>query len=74
MTYDEMLQQDKPRWVVVDLNLNEIYAEEWSYTYAQFDALDAEQEKERYMHDIRIYDRMSELDYQIVENYFHKKE
>lgn len=60
MTYDEMVRTESPRWVVVDLTTNEIIAEEWSWTYADFAALDAEQE--RYMHSIRIYDRMDEND------------
>jgi hypothetical protein len=67
MTYDEMVRTESPRWVVVDLTTNEIIAEEWSWTYANIAAYDAEQE--RYMHAIRIYDRLNEKDYEIVETF-----
>lgn len=60
MTYDEMVRLNMPRWVVVDLDTNEILAEAWTWSMAGFAALQAE--RCRYMHAIRIYDRMDEAD------------
>lgn len=58
--YDFLVKNDLPRWVIADLDTGEIIAQEWSWTYASIAAYDAEQE--RYMHSIRIYDRMDEND------------
>lgn len=65
--YDELVKEDKPRWVVADLDTGEIIAQEWSWTYADIAAYKAEQE--RYMHAIRIYDRFDEKDYEIAETF-----
>lgn len=60
MTYDEMVELNMPRWVVVDLDTDEIIAETWTWSSADFAALQAE--RCRYMHAIRIYDRMDVAD------------
>lgn len=71
MTYDEMVRTESPRWVVVDLTTNEIIAEEWSWTYADIAAYRAEQEF--YMHSIRIYDRMDEVDAKMLDDFLQRK-
>ena len=53
MTYDEMVELNMPRWVVVDLDTDEIIAETWTWSSADCS---------RYMHAIRIYDRMDVAD------------
>lgn len=65
--YDKLVREGKPRWVVADLDTNEIIAQEWSWTYADIAAHKAEQE--RYMHAIRIYDRFDSKDYEIAETF-----
>lgn len=60
MTYEEMVELNMPRWVVVDLDENEVLAETWTWSNASFAALQAE--RCRYMHSIRIYDRMDVAD------------
>lgn len=65
--YNFLVKNEKPRWVVIDIDTREILAEEWSWTYADIAAKDAEQE--RYMHAIRIFDRFDEKDYEIAETF-----
>lgn len=60
MSYDEMVELNMPRWVVVDLDTDEILAETWTWSDANFAALQAE--RCRYLHPIRIYDRMDVAD------------
>lgn len=65
--YDFLVKNEKPRWVVADLDTGKIIAQEWSWTYANIAAYEAEQE--HYMHAIRIYDRFDEKDYEIAETF-----
>lgn len=64
MTYEELVKNDLPRWVVVNLNDNRIIAEEWTWSDADFAALDAAR---TYLGDeIHIYDRMDAFDFEMV--------
>lgn len=65
--YDFLVKNEKPRWVVADLDTGEIITQEWSWTYADIAVYKAEQE--RYMHAIRIYDRFDEKDYELAETF-----
>lgn len=56
MTYEELVKNDLPRWVVVNLSDNRILAEEWTWSNADFAALQAE--RTYYGDHICIYDRM----------------
>lgn len=64
MSYDELVKNDLPRWVVVNLSDNLVIAEEWTWSAADFAALDAE--RIYYGDHIRIYDRMDAYDFEMV--------
>ena len=65
--YDFLVKNGLPRWVVIDLTTST----EWSWTYADIAAYRAEQEF--YMHSIRIYDRMDEVDAKMLDDFLQKK-
>lgn len=60
MTYEELVKNDTPRWVVYDLFTRSILAECWTWSNANFAAL--QRERNQPLHTIRIYDRMDEND------------
>lgn len=64
MTYEELVKNGLPRWVVVNLSNNQILAEAWSWSNADFAALQAE--RTYYGDHIRIYDRMDVCDYERI--------
>ena len=64
MSYEELVRNDLPRWVVVNLSDNLIIAEEWTWSAADFAALDAE--RTYYGDHIRVYDRMDAYDFEMV--------
>lgn len=64
MTYEELVKNGLPRWVVVNFSDNLIIAEEWTWSAADFAALDAE--RTYYGDHIRIYDRMDAYDFEMV--------
>ena len=70
--YDFLVKNDLPRWVVIDLTTSTVIAVEWSQTYADIAAYKAEQEF--YMHSIRIYDRMDEIDAKMLDDFLKKGE
>jgi hypothetical protein len=69
--YDFLVKNDLPRWVVIDLTTSTVIAVEWSWTYADIAAYKAEQEF--YMHSIRIYDRMDEIDAKMLDDFLQRK-
>lgn len=69
--YDFLVKNDLPRWVVIDLTTSTVIAVEWSWTYADIAAYKAEQEF--YMHAIRIYDRMNEVDAKMLDDFLQRK-
>lgn len=69
--YDFLVKNGLPRWVVIDLTTSTVIAMEWSWTYADIAAYKAEQEF--YMHSIRIYDRMDEIDAKMLDDFLQRK-
>ena len=66
MNYDEMVKNDMPRWVIVDLNTSKILDECWTWFNADCTARDAELMG---CYAVRIYDRMNEEDCKKLEQF-----
>ena len=64
MNYEELVKNDLPRWVVVNLSDDRILAEKWTWSEADFEAQDAA--RIYYGDNIRIYDRLDAFDFEML--------